>query len=277
MPDFHGFYINLDSNAARATAMSRQLVDTGLTERYQRFPAVNGGSLAAGYATELDPGNLGLWLSQERLTFANRSSPLHLHILEDDVLLPGDAASRFSNLLAQTDAEHPDWDILFTEIFVELSINLFQAILQCKEEHRRTGAVKLYSARGYPFACTSSLFINARSIDKYFRQIEGKWIKGMPIDLYLRASIQQGALNAYVTLPFVTSLSDQTNESDIRGGVDLSRQVLNIYRRSLFKDANEGQLAEEMRRLTAGAKISPFADCYVNAVKFVLSDQWVHF
>jgi len=277
MPGFHGFYINLDRNTARAAEMSRQLAETGLAERYQRLPAIDGSSVAAGHATELDPGNLGLWLSHERLTFANRSSPLHLHILEDDALLPKDAAASFSDLLAQADAEHPDWDILFTEIYVELNINLFQMILKLKEEQRRGGGVKLYSARGYPFACTSSLFINAKSIDKYFRLIEGKWVKATPIDLYLRAAIQQGALNAYATLPFVTSLSDQTSDSDIRGELDLSRRVMNVYRRSLFKDADERQLAEEMRRLTAGAKLSPIAECYLDAVKFVLSDQWVHF
>jgi hypothetical protein len=56
-----------------------------------------------------------------------------------------------------------------------------------------------------------------------------------------------------------------------------SRRALNVYRRAWFKDAEVGRLAEELRRLTATAKVAGLAGCYLEAAKFVLSDQWVGF
>jgi hypothetical protein len=84
-------------------------------------------------------------------------------------------------------------------------------------------------------------------------------------------------LNAYATLPFATSVSEKASDSDIRGNLDRSRQVLNVYRRAWFKNADFPALSEELRRLSADAKVTPMTDCYIQAARFVLSDQWVGF
>jgi hypothetical protein len=224
--------------------MMRQLAEVGITDIYQRFPAVDGRTLGAEYVTKLDRGNLGLWLTHERLLAANNSIDSHLHLLEDDALFPKDADICFTNLLAAADKEFPDWDLIFTDVFLNLDFGIFELINKCRESHRQNGGLKLYSLKNAPFAGSSSFFINRNSIKKYLRVLEGRWAEGMPIDIFLRTRINQGLLNAYVTLPFATSLSRSTNESDIRGELDLSRMVLNLYRA---------------------------------AAKFILSDQWVGF
>jgi len=277
MPAFRGFFINLDRNKARCEAMTRHLADIGLAAEYQRLPAVDGQTLGADYVTKLDRGNLGLWLTHERLLAANKSSDTHLHLLEDDAFLPKDAAVCFPSLLEKTDKEIPDWDVIFTDIMVDMSVWMFQLLTKCRQEYQQNGQFRVFSLKTYPFAGTSSLFINAKSIDKYLRLIEGRWTEGTPIDIFLRSQVKQGLLNAYLTVPFATSLSEHTGSSDIRGGLDLSRSVVNLYRVAWFKDSDLSKVGEALRRLTATAKKSDLTECYLEAVKFLLSDQWVGF
>ena len=277
MSDFRGFVINLDRNQARAASMKQHLMDVGMADRYERFPAVDGRTLGAEYVTKLDRGNLGLWLTHERLLWANRSSEAHLHILEDDALLPKDAEVCFAKVLAALEKATPDWDLVFTDVFLNLDFASFELLAKCKESYLQQGELRCYSLKHFAFACTSSLFVNRTSIEKYLRVIEGRWTEGTPIDIFLRTEIRRGSLNAFITLPFATSLSEKTNESDIRGGLDVSRRVLNLYRAAWFKDADLDHLARELRRLTGTVKVSGLSDCYLEACKFVLSDQWVGF
>ncbi|MGD0389974.1 MAG: hypothetical protein ABSC42_13580 [Tepidisphaeraceae bacterium] len=277
MPDFRGFFINLDRNQARSASMMRRLADVGMAARYQRIPAVDGRKLGAEYVTTLDRGNLGLWLTLERLLAANKSSDAHLHLLEDDVLLPKDAEACFAKLLAGVDRGAPDWDLIFTDVQLNLDFATYQSIAKWREFYLQKSELRCLSLKGMVFSGTPSIFVNRKSIDKYHRLLDGRWTEGMPIDIYLRTMIGRGSLNAYLTLPFATCLSENTIESDIRGGLDLSRKVLNLYRASLFKDADLDHLAKELRRLTATAKVTGLAACYLEAMKFALSDQWVQF
>ena len=277
MLPFRGFFINLDRNQVRLAAMARQLAEVGLAGKYERFPAVDGRTLGAEYATTLDHGALGLWLTHERLLSANKSSDAHLHLLEDDTILPKDAAVCFADLLVQAEKDCPDWDVILTEMFVDMSFSMFRLLAKCKEEYLQGGKLRLFPVKSYPSAGTTSFFINSKSIGKYLSVIEGRWAEGASIDLYLRTLINRGSLNAYVTLPFATTLPDNSIESDIRGGLDPSHKMVNEYRRAWFKDADLDQSARELRRLTATAKISSLSECYLEAAKFILSDQWVGF
>ena len=178
MSAFRGFYINLDRNQARSASMTQQLADVGMAGRYERFPAVDGRALGAEFVTALDRGALGLWLTHERLLSANRSSDAHLHVMEDDVLLPRDADVCFANVLATADRDFSDWDLIYTDIMLNLDFGLFELIKKCKEMHRENGKLKLGSLKSAPFACTSSFFINRKSIDKYLQLDSGTMDRG---------------------------------------------------------------------------------------------------
>ncbi len=99
----------------------------------------------------------------------------------------------------------------------------------------------------------------------------------MPIDIYLRQASKDELLDAYVTLPFLTTLSPTTHDSDIQGPLDLSRMVLNLYRRAAYKDSNLSDIAEEMRRLTENPALPPYANIFLSAVAFLLSDRYINF
>jgi GR25 family glycosyltransferase involved in LPS biosynthesis len=276
-PSYSGFFINLDSNSTRLASITRQLADVGLHSIYQRFAAVNGRALGPEYQTKLDRGNLGLWLTQERLLGTCERSKGHLHILEDDALLPKDAATSFEAMLRDADTNYPDWDIILTEISLQIDVTLFQILAKNKQIYRETGQVGLFTLKPAPFAGTSSLFINQRSIDKYLKLIAGKWTEGIPIDIYLRSLIRKGALNGYVTFPFLTSLSEHTTDSNIQGPLNLSRQVMNLYRRATFKDADLKSLGDELNQLALNPSHSDFTVLYLKILSFFLSGQHVPF
>jgi GR25 family glycosyltransferase involved in LPS biosynthesis len=274
-PPFRGFFINLDRNQARLEQMNQQLADLGMSHLYSRVPAVNGSDLGPEYRTELDRGNLGLWLTHEKLIEANRTSDAHLHIMEDDAFLPKDAMSSFPAVLERAEKNFPDWDLLFTEIYLQMGVSLFRLVAKAKEAFDNNRQVGLAPLKQIPFAGTSSVFINRRSLDKYFRLMKGNWVKGYPIDLYLRSLVAGGALNAVITLPFLTTLSPTTAESDIRGELNASHLVLNIYRRAAFKDADIPALNREIEELSRGLNVSDLAGVYLNVLRYCLSDKQV--
>lgn len=275
---YQGYFLNLLRSEQRRAALLAHLAAVGAADRYQHLEAVEGRAVAAEHPTKLDPGNLGLWLSHEKLLqMVGPAPPAHLHLIEDDAVLPQNAASLFDRFLTQFTAQVPAWDLLFTDVFLAPQTETF-ALLATKMQHYvQTKAHTLVDLASLPFCCTSSLFINRASVGKYARLLVGQWRLGRPIDMHLRALVHQGQLKAFLTVPFMTSISAQSDDSDIRGGLDLTRRVCDLYRRGFFQEADLPALLSEIQRLTSGSKISPLTALYLHAERFSLSDQFVKF
>ncbi len=273
---YRGYFLNLQRNEQRRNALVQHLADIGAATRYERFDAVEGRAVAADHPTKLDPGNLGLWLSHERLLKA-AGTDKHVHILEDDAILARQAVELLDGLLAHMDQNNIAWDLLFTDIFVHPRTDPFLTFLEKMRQFSETQSYGILDLVKIPFACTSSVLFNKASIGKYLGLMTGKWAVGMPIDLYIGKLVHSSQLKAFVTMPFITSISADSNTSDIRGDLDRSRRVCDVLRRGFFQEANIQTLLTEMRELTAGAKISPLVNLYLNAEMFRLSDSFRNF
>jgi hypothetical protein len=275
---YRGFFINLDRNQKRLASVTRNLAEVGLADMYQRFPAVDGRAVGSEYVTQLRPGELGVWLTHERLMQANRSSDVHLHVVEDDVLLPADAKDCLNAMLDRADGHLKSWDLIFTEVFLQLEVSTFQVLSEAREKYRQSRSLSYFPLKHLlGFVGATSIFFNRNSIGKYLDLISGNWRKGLPIDIYLRGLVKDQSLDAYVTMPFLTSLSRDTNESDIQGPLDVSRRVLNLYRLAAYKDSDLTELREEMRKLTANSEVPPYAGLFLDGVRFLLGDRYVNF
>jgi GR25 family glycosyltransferase involved in LPS biosynthesis len=273
---YRGFFLNLQRNEQRRAALVSHLEAIGAEKRYERFEAVEGKTVAAEHPTKLDPGNLGLWLSHERL-LADVGRDQHVHILEDDAFLARDAVKVIAATLAHIDEKIPTWDLLFTDTFVQAQTGVFHQFLMKMREFVTSGTFTVLNLASIPFACTTSMLINKASIDKYLDVMKGNWKVGRPIDIFIRQQVVKGNLNAYVTVPFITTLSADSSNSDIRGDMDRSRRIYDTLRRGFFKEANMVELQKDMQKLIAGAKISPLIALYLNAEMFTLSDQFESF
>jgi GR25 family glycosyltransferase involved in LPS biosynthesis len=273
---YQGYFINLAQNEKRRKALTEHLAQLGATERYQRLEAVNGRAAMDQFPTKLDPGNLGLWLTHVALLDAVQGSDRHVHLIEDDTIFATTAVSYFDLMLEHADAELSDWDLIFTDIHVPAAdIGLFRQLADAMKKYQESGSYALLDLEAIAFSGTSSFFINRRSLGKYDELVRDQWSQDLPIDLYLRSLAHKGELKAYLTVPFLTSVSRDTLESDIRGELDKSRAVATIYRRSFFQEADLTALETELRELLSDVEVSPLAAIYVRSLLFRVSDQWV--
>jgi hypothetical protein len=191
--------------------------------------------------------------------------------------LASDTVTVLDELLPHMDQTIPTWDLLFTDTFVQAQTGIFFQFLGKMREFAKSGTFAVLSLAGIPFACTTSMLINKRSIDKYLTVMKGNWKVGLPIDIFIRQQVTAGNLNAYVTVPFITTLSADSSNSDIRGSMDRSRRIFDTLRRGFFKQANMAELQKDMQELIAGARISPLVSLYLNAEMFTLSDKFESF
>jgi len=275
---YQGFYINLERNEVRRRALAEHLDEIGATSRYQRIEAVDGRAVAHQFETKLDPGNVGCWLSHLKILEANRGSTTHLHIIEDDTIFARNAVNVFDTLLPFADAKLDSWDLIFTDIYVTPADGMACRDLNRTMKGNQTAkTVGLMDLEHVTFAATSSYFVNWRAIEKYTALMSVPGVDGLPIDLYLRRLVGQKALKAYVTVPFLTSVSRDSSQSDISGQRDLSRAVFDVFRRAFFQDADLPSLNAEMQQLLQGIAPSPLEMIYLKSMLFILSDQYVDF
>src|SRR5205814_1569023 len=119
---YRGVFLNLTRNEQRRADMVRHLQEINANSRYERFEAVDGCEVASHYpTTPIGPGNLGLWLSHEKLfREASRAPDVHFHLLEDDALLAENFVDSLDNLLQEIDVRIPSWDLLFTDALLHM-------------------------------------------------------------------------------------------------------------------------------------------------------------
>ncbi len=271
---YRGFILNLDRSQDRLNTIARNIQEAGLSAIYQRFPAVDGRALDPQYKTKLDPGALGLWLTHEKLLNQNLTADAHLHFLEDDAFLPKDASACLPALLGA--AANVPWDLLFTDaLLLPKELALFQYLCDARGKYLR-GNSSLLPLKGIPFAGTTSMFINKASIGKYLKTISGQWTQGDALDLFLRKAIWAGNLQAFVVVPFLTTISRHSDVSSIQAR-SRSSIVMDIYRRALYKDADLAALNQDMRRQLAEVKNNPLIEIFAQTLSFMLSDEFANF
>ena len=271
---YQGFFINLDRSPQRRAALETHLTALGLGTRYRRFPGVDGKTVAAPPGTRLAPGAFGCWLSHTGLLEGNRGTHTHLHVLEDDVVLAGQAAALFEPLIRQADSRLGAWDLLFTDVYVPLTPAVHRLFLSRLGDFDRGRGPSFVDLTGVEFAGFTSYFVNRQAVAKVCDLLAGGWATGAPIDVFVRDLVGRGRLQAYVTIPFLSTLSPIGSQSDIRGPVDRSRRVCEAYRRGFFIDADLPSLAAEMEKLASGAQVHALTDLFLAAQRFSLSDQW---
>lgn len=272
---YSGFFINLNRNESRRAHVIQQLKDVNLSEHYQRFEAVDGNALAGTYDSKLLGGELGLWLSHEKLAKAYNDPHNHLHIIEDDVLFPSNAASVFEATLQYADANISDWDLIFTDIFFPPTSELFCFFYPHMLAYMQSKHYRLIDLTQVQFCTTSSYFINKSSIAKYSNLISGQWKSGQPIDIYIRSLVNQRQLKALVSIPFITTVATKhSSVSNIRGNHNAVNKVGELFRQSFFQGADHQALLAEIDALTQGVQPSMMEEIFLRTLGFRISVNW---
>jgi hypothetical protein len=270
---YTGRYINLDRSVARRATIDAGLSGAGVAGRYERFAGIDGVEAAKSRETTLRAGYLGNWLSHEGV-LAERRGSRHLHIIEDDASLPPLAASMFDEILRRADCELGSWDLLFTDTAPSIETRAYVALAEHVLHYPRTKRIGFVPLKQIDFAGMASLFVNGKSIGKYREIIAGRWSDGVPIDLFLRDRVHEGTLVAYVTAPFLTTISLASSESEVLGQNDFSREVMDLYRRAFYIGADSNALLAQLKSLVHTAQLPPLSSTFLMAHAAAMSDKW---
>lgn len=237
---YFGVYINLDRSSERRAAMEAQLGEGALGKRYERLAAVEGSAVHAGRRS-MTPGELGCWLSH-RLAWercVSRQSPCH--VMEDDVTISDSIEERVQAIVNAVD--HQDWDIIFTDLATSSLDEAMRILRDVQLQRTRKKFAILPLEINTALSGTASYIINPLSAAKLL-DLADPDKHDTPIDLLIRHFVSCGQISAFVTTPFLTTISGFAEQSQISTGKagegDGNRFVraAMAFRRSLYIQAD---------------------------------------
>lgn len=238
--EYTGFYINLAGSDERKHALLKNLDAIECADRYQRFDAVRGADVATQFDTTLSAGELGCWLShleiwrQARTADAANSLGFAFHIVEDDAVLTRTLPAFLGSFTGL-----PEWDIIFTDVYFHPppTPEQFIEFRQMCRQFTTNSKISLIDLTRVNFTGTTSYLVNRSSLDKVLGLLDGRWASNMTLDLYLRKLVATRQINAYVTLPFLTTINEHNEASSI-GNQGPALHMLNQFRRSFVVGAD---------------------------------------
>ncbi|MFA5631965.1 MAG: glycosyltransferase family 25 protein [Porticoccaceae bacterium] len=275
-----GVFINLDISYDRRESCTKQLNDCNLITRYRRLSGIDGKTAVKSYPNlSFTAGKLGCWLSHIKAMELGLEHDCHHHILEDDFLLTPvfkNFSEKFENLVVPLN----DWDIIFTDVDVAgmRDVSAMSKLIKQAEKLVVEKRVVFQDARSLFAAGNSSYIINRERKERVLTLMRHGPKTGLPNDLYMRKLIREGVLKAFVTVPFVTSVSGHFNNSTIWGNIeDTNPSIMfsTMFRQSLaFGSDTSGILETFRQRINQLQPISNRGMIYAQLVAHFVSDDY---
>jgi GR25 family glycosyltransferase involved in LPS biosynthesis len=207
---WEGYYINLDRSPDRRARVEQQLRDLGLSDRYQRLPAVDGRTLSR--RAPVKPGEAGIYESHLLLLEKIAASDRPAHVMEDDALLSDLTAPVVDEAIGRGVLD--EYDIVFTETYTGESISGIRAFRSAYQEATASGPivspdqVKVLDLATAYLAGATSYVISPRGARKLAPVLRQEWERGPngELDLVMRHFIRKGEWRAGCFFPFVTTM-----------------------------------------------------------------------
>lgn len=222
-------FINLETASAR-----RVQVEAGFAAvphegwSLARFAAVTAAEMSEAPGA-LRPAEKACFESHRRLIGQHLDDQAPLYVLEDDVAF---SKAAFPVLAAMAQAPG-DWEVLFTDAAFLQAGYLVQAARDW-ERLTAAGQVQLVPLKGAAFVGATAYLVRGSAKAKLHGLLQAVETLDRPYDIVLRDLVAAGALNAAVTLPFLTTLSPDAADSQIQVGTDLQLRAFDAFRRLTF-------------------------------------------
>jgi len=274
-----GTYINLKKSKIRAEACLTQISQLGIKD-YNRISAIDGAQAQQEHSDiKYSKGKLGCWLSHLNAMEHSLSHEHHQHILEDDFVFTNVFRSFRDNFDSHTSALR-EWDIVFCDVDLANMHNVAEMgnLIKHVSSLERAGKISFENAKKLYSAGNSSYIINKTSKQKIYSLMKEGFKSGLPNDLYLRKLIREDKVKAFVTLPFVTTVSDEFNDSTILGDISEANPSIlfaTIFRQSLAWGADTRSLLNAFRdRINQLRPISDRSMIYAQLVAHFVSNDY---
>jgi GR25 family glycosyltransferase involved in LPS biosynthesis len=240
-------YINLERATTRRAQLEANWAEHGGSGwQLERFPAVD-----ARYIEEtnvpgsLRPGEKGCFFSHSAVIEMNRGATAPIFIVEDDMMLGKNSAATINNFLGVCD--NYDWDIAYTDVCIPLPQTMLD-LVKLRHELSDTGEVRLLDVKDFPFAGATAYLVNHRSLDKLAGLLAHEEELNYPYDLVLRRLIYERKLKGLVFFPFVTSLSEESDVSQIQQDVSADA-IWNGFRKIIWVDRDLNKVLPSVERI----------------------------
>jgi len=226
--NWHGRYINLDRSPDRRQRVEREIARYGLSDRYTRFPAVDGRTLET--SSPLSQAEVGIFLSHCRLLEQASAAEGATHIIEDDILMCDLTAGAIERTCASGALEA--FDIVFLETFVPLhakALRHYRALFDQFTQGRwpissvdQIGLVNL--GESYFFGATSYL-VGPHGAQKVLDAAREELERGprQPFDVMIQGAVREKRLRVGCLLPFVTAIDLESAQAST---ADREREIL---------------------------------------------------
>ena len=233
------FFINLDSAADRKSRVESNFAackKPGWT--LSRFPAIDKDYVARnaiGGATR--PGEKGCFLSHQVLMEQRLADDKTYLIMEDDAQF-GVRTCTLIDMVLKRNADL-DWDIMFTDVCIPNEITMFELLRYRRELRKNKIEVAFINLCGVGFAGTTAYLINGKSKRKVYNALSAYTAQriDLPYDLFLRQLSHSNTLKIYSLFPFVTTVSEFSDDSQIKAmGTNTLDMAWNMFRKMIWTE-----------------------------------------
>lgn len=240
-------YINLEKATERKSLIENSFALHAAPHwQLERFPAIDTLYVARNEIKgSLRPNEKACFISHHVAIKRNIDATTPLMMLEDDAMLGPSTAAVVENFLEVGDKA--DWDIIFTDVAVPQPGKMAELIrlrYQLVEENR----VLLLNLAEFVFAGSTAYIVNPKSIRKILQLMDEETELNVPYDLFLRNLIYQKKLTGLVFFPFVTSLSDESESSQIHQDTSCDL-IWNAFRKLVWLDRDVEAVAPVLERI----------------------------
>jgi GR25 family glycosyltransferase involved in LPS biosynthesis len=233
------YYINLD------VAEDRKLqLEDNFAARKQpgwtltRFPAID-----KAYVQRNDipgtakPAQKGCYLSHQFLMSERLVDDKSYFILEDDAAFGAHTCALVDRMIKQIDDS--DWDMLFTDVCIPKITTMFELLKYRRALSKQNVDLARLDLRGMNFAGSTAYIVNGKSKRKLHEVVSAYRPIDLPYDIYLRRLTDNGTLKIHTLFPFVTTLADDADDSQIsKAAGDPLELCWNLFRRMIWTERN---------------------------------------
>jgi GR25 family glycosyltransferase involved in LPS biosynthesis len=227
-------YINLESATSRRAQLEANWAEyAGSDWQLERFPAVDARYIEDNQIPgSLRPGEKACFFSHSAVIEMQRGASAPLFLMEDDMVLGKSTAATVNNFLQVCDSY--DWDIAYTDLCIPQPRTMLD-LVKLRHELTDSNEVRLLDVKDFAFAGATAYLVNHRSLDKLAGLLAEEEQLDIPYDLVLRKLIYEGKLKGLVFFPFITSLSDEAETSQIQQDVSADL-IWNAFRKLVWVD-----------------------------------------
>jgi GR25 family glycosyltransferase involved in LPS biosynthesis len=286
---YAGRYINMDRSTERRALLEERFAALGCSDRYTRFPAIDGGLVDMG-GSSLNPGEYGCFMSHYQCIKESMDQDVHLHIVEDDVVFGPNTIL----LLDQTvEDSFRDAEMTFTDIFIAGNLATMVGLMGyyrlsgiLEPTPGATGRwpkfINFFGLKEASFAGSASYVIRSDARAKMLNLMEAELAAGpsIPVDGFFQRIVQAGQISACCTVPFLTSVDlNGIVSTTIEGRSQHDRSALAFFmlRNYFFVDKNDAALAQLGAELKGYVRDANFIDPLLDAFRFIFSEDFVAF